>query len=152
MKRTFALILAIALIVALVPPAMAGEVGRATTKGFLLGIGSLLLFDALLNHARASQPAPVYAPPPAYAPPPVVYAPPPVVYAPPPAYAPPPPPVRWVPGYWEQRWVPQTTVRDVWVPGHYNRYGEWVEGHHERHVREGGYYTQVWVPGQWQPY
>jgi len=147
MKRWVALILAVVLVASLAPPALAGEVGRATTKGFLLGIGSLLLFDALVNRAaRAAEPAPVYAPPPA------VYAPPPAVYAPPPAYAPAPPPARWVPGYWEQRWVPQTTVRDVWVPGYYNERGEWVEGHYERRTAHGGYYAQGWVPGHWEPY
>ena len=31
----------------------------------------------------------------------------------------------WIPGHWDRPYGHYS----AWVPGHYNRYGEWVEGH-----------------------
>jgi hypothetical protein len=140
MKRLLVSALVLSLLFSIAGPAAAGEVGRATTKGVLIGIGSVLLLDALVNHARAHQPPVVYAPAP-----PVVYAP-----APPVVYAPAPPPARWVPAHWESRWVPTQQWQDVWVPGHYTHDGQWVEALWERRVVQNGYYAQTWVPGRWE--
>jgi hypothetical protein len=135
MKRILVSALALSLLLAIAGPASAGDVGRATTKGILIGAGSILLLDALF---RAHQPAVVYAPAP-----PVVYAP-----APPGVYAPAPPPARWIPGHWQSRWVPTQEWRDVWVPDHYTPDGQLVQAHYERRMTQGGYYAQIWVPGR----
>ena len=140
MKRIFVSAVVLSLLLAVAGPAFAGEKGRGITKGVLIGAGSVLLFDALFNHARAYQPAVVYAPAP-----PVVYAP-----APPVVYAPAPPPAHWIPGHWESRWVPTQEWRDVWVPDHYTQDGQFVLGHYERRMTQGGYYAQIWVPARWE--
>lgn len=129
MKRILVSALALSLFLVIAGPASAGDVGRATTKGILIGAGSVLLLDALF---RAHQPAVVYAP------------------APPVVYAPAPPPARWIPGHSESHWVPTQEWRDVWVPDYYTPDGQFVQGHSERRMAQGGYYAQVWVPGRWE--
>jgi len=140
MKRLLVSALVLSLLLSIAGPATAGGAGRAMTQGVLIGIGSVLLLDALVNHARAHQPPVVYAPAP-----PAVYAP-----APPEVYAPAPPPARWVSGHYESRWVPTPQWQDVWVPGHYTQDGQWWGGHWERRVAQSGYYAQTWVPGRWE--
>jgi hypothetical protein len=100
-----ALILPVALLGA-ARPAKAGSQAGAILAGVAVGVGAVLILDALLPRPVVAAPVVVAAPPPpppvVYAPPPVVYAPPPVVYVPAPVYAPPrvvyaPPPVVYRP-------------------------------------------------------
>jgi hypothetical protein len=83
-----------------------------------------------------------------------------VVYYPPPEprYSPPPPPPpEYVPGHWEitREWVPGAWER-VWVPGYYDRWGNWVAGHyvagHYEERQTPGHYVErrVWVEGYYR--
>jgi len=118
--------------------------------GVGIGAGSVVLGGLLLNAIRGGDV--VAAPPAVMAPPAVVYSAPPVVYAPPPVVYAPPPVVRyqtWIPGHYEERWVPLAERQQVWVEGHY-RDGWWVPGHWEEGIRLSGYWTRVWVEGYWR--
>jgi hypothetical protein len=55
----------------------------------------------------------------------------------------------WVAGFYEKTWVPPK-YREVFVPGHYDPYGNWIEGHHERRLISEGYYRQEWRPGHYK--
>lgn len=156
-RKTLVAILLGGLLLTLIPTdALArnrhGGHGGSLWTGIGIGVGSVILGGVLLH---ALQP-PVYAapapPPVIYTPPPVVYTPPPTIYPPPPAVYAPPPVVehrRWVPGHYEDRWVPTTEREPIWVEGHYEN-GWWVPGYWKERLREGGNWTRVWVEGGWR--
>jgi len=141
LRKVVALILLGGLVLSLLPSdALAGGRrggGRHHWNGVAVGVGAAVLGGVLL-HALTRPPVVVAPPPPAYAPPPVVYAPPPVVEH-----------RTWVPGHYEDRWVPTTEREPVWVEGHYQN-GHWVPGYWKERVREGGYWTRAWVEGYWR--
>ncbi len=57
---------------------------------------------------------------------------------------------QWVPGHWEQQWVPTYSSYQVWVPPYYDARGLVIQGRWEDRVAEtGGYYQPVWVEGYW---
>ncbi|MFB3817368.1 MAG: hypothetical protein ACE147_06875 [Candidatus Methylomirabilales bacterium] len=132
-----------------------GGHGGSVWTGIGIGVGSVILGGVLLHALTApaySAPPVISTPPPVvYTVPPAVYAPPPTVYAPPPPVYAPPPVVqhRWVPGHYEDRWVPTVEWEPIWVEGHYEN-GTWVPGYWKERVREGGYWTRVWVEGGWR--
>ena len=139
--RTF---LAIALIGSLIlshfaSPALAGDPHAVWNRwtGAAIGAGVATLGGLLLG--------PVWGPSLAEAAPPVVAPPPPVVYARPPVveYR------TWFPGHDENRWVAAIRRQRVWVPDHFEQ-GWRIPGHWEERVRDGGYWTRVWVEGYWR--
>jgi hypothetical protein len=118
--------------IALARPALAGPRERYLWQGFAIGLGSAILLDHLLR------PSPAVASPA----PPVAY--PPLVLPPPPA------PQRWIPGHYEDRWVPTTRTETVWVPAFYDyARGAYVHGHYETRAVPGGYWIRVWIEGRW---
>lgn len=136
MRKVLVVALISSLVLATLPSAaLAGDPHAVRNRwtGVAIGAGSVILGGLLLN--ALLRPAPVVASP---SPPPVVYAPPPVV-----EYR------TWVPGHYEDRWVPVTERQRVWVEGH-NENRWWVPGHWQERVREGGYWTKVWVEGYWR--
>jgi hypothetical protein len=141
MWKVLALVLIGSLTLTLFPStALAGDphAARDIWTGVAIGVGSVLVGIPLLS-SLLGYPRPVYAAPP------VVYSVPPVVYAPPAAVA-----YRvWVPGHYENHWVPSTERQQVWVEGH-SRNGWWVPGHWEERVRNGGYWTRIWIGGYWR--
>jgi len=148
MKRFFAIVLVgLMLTLAFTPVGEAwerhhrGRYGRGHGgDGAAIGLGVGLLVGTLFGAAIAAPPPVVAAPVPAPAP--VYLTQPTVIYAP---SGP-----RWVPGYWETRWVPSTTQLQVSVPGHYDPYGNWISGHYQSHAIQSGTRAQVWVPGHWE--
>jgi hypothetical protein len=52
------------------------------------------------------------------------------------------------PGSWTYVWVPQTSVSNVWVAGHWSPEGTWVAGHYAPYAVTTGQYQPVWVPGR----
>ena len=139
MRKVLAVALAGSLLLALLPSAaLAGDrhAVRNRWAGVAIGAGSVLLGGLLLNALQG--PSPAVAAPQVVTPPPVVYAPPPVV-----EYR------TWVPGRYEERWVPVTERQRVWVEGH-SENGWWTPGHWEERIRNGRYWTQVWVEGYWR--
>lgn len=153
MRKFLAVALVASLILALLPSAaLAGDSHAVRNRwlGAAIGAGSVVLGGILYNAIRSSgaaAPAPT-----AYAPPQAVMTSPGVVYAPPPVVFAPAPVVQyrtWVPGHYEERWVPVTERQRVWVDGHYES-GWWVPGHWEERVRSDGYWTRVWVGGYWR--
>lgn len=153
MRRFLAVALAASLILVLAPSAaLAGDPHAVRNRwlGTAIGAGSVILGGILYNAIRDS--ATVTAAPSGYAAPQVVTTPPPVVYASPPVVYAPPPVVEyrtWIPGHYEDRWVPTTERQRVWVDGHYEN-GWWVPGHWQDRLREGGYWTRVFVEGHWR--
>jgi hypothetical protein len=55
----------------------------------------------------------------------------------------------WVPGHYEDRWVPTTERQRVWVDDHHEN-GWWVPGHWRDQIRNGGYWTRIRVEGYWR--
>lgn len=149
MRKVLVIVLIGSLTLSLLPStALAGgpHAVRNVWTGVAIGVGSALVGIPLLSNLLGVVPRPVYAAPPVvYSSPAVVYTPPPVVYAPPPVvtYR------EWVPGHYEDRWVPSTERQRVWVEGHPEN-GWWVPGHWEDRVRNGGYWTRVWIDGYWR--
>lgn len=147
MQKILAVALVGSLVLTLLPSAaLAGDPHAVRNRwtGVAIGAGTVVL-GGLLLHAL-HRPYPAVAAPQVYSPPPaVVYTQPPVVYAPPPVveYR------TWVPGHYEDRWVPVTERQRVWVDGH-SENGWWVPGHWEERVRSGGYWTRVRVEGYWR--
>ena len=141
MRKVLALVLIGSLGLTVLPStALAGgpHAARNIWTGVAIGVGSVLVGIPLLN-SLLGYPRPVYAAPP------VVYSAPPVVYTPPTVVA-----YRlWVPGHYEDRWVPSTNRQQVWIEGHSSN-GWWVPGHWEDRVRHGGYWTRVWIGGYWR--
>jgi hypothetical protein len=138
MRKVLAVALVGSLVLSLLPSAaLAGDphAVRNRWEGVAIGAGAAVL-GGLLLHALY-KPYPAVAAPQVYAPPPVVYAPPVVEYR------------TWVPGHYEDRWVPVTERQRVWVEGHVAN-GWWVPGHWEQRVRSGGYWTRAWVEGYWK--
>lgn len=119
--------------VALAPQAMAGPRERYLWQGVAIGIGGAILLDHLLR------PSPAVASPA----PPVAY--PPQVLPPPPA------PQRWIPGHYEDRWIPTGRTETIWVPTYYD-YGRGVtvQGHYETRVVPDGYWARVWIESRWE--
>ena len=137
-------VLAIALIGSLTlglcsSPAMAGDPHAVRNRwtGAAIGAGVATLGGLLLGS--------LWGPPPVAAAPLVVSPPPPVVYARPPVveYR------TWVPGHSENSWVPAIQRERVWVRDHFE-HGWRIPGHWEERVRDGGYWTRVWVEGYWR--
>jgi len=154
MRRVLAAALIGSLLLGLLPTvASAGDPNAVRNRwlGTAIGAGSVVLGGLLFNFIRgggtaAAAPTIAVAPAVVMAPPAVIYSPPPpVVYAPPPVvqYR------TWIPGHYEERWVPMTERQRVWVDSHY-RNGWWVPGHWEERIREGGYWTRVWMEGCWR--
>jgi len=138
-RKVLAAALVGSLVLTLLPSAaLAGDphAVRHRWEGVAIGAGTVVL-GGLLLHAL-QRPYPAVAAPQVYTPPSVVYAPPPVV-----EYR------TWVPGHYQDRWVPVTERQRVWVEGH-SENGWWVPGHWEERVRSGGYWTRVWVEGHWR--
>ena len=118
---------------ALAPQAMAGPRERYLWQGVAIGIGGAILLDHLLR------PSPAVASPA----PPVAY--------PPQVYPPPPVPQRWIPGRYEDRWVPASRPETIWVPAYYDyTRGVYVQGHYETRVVADGYWARVWIEGRWE--
>lgn len=118
--------------VTLAPQAMAGPRERYLWQGVAIGIGGAILLDHLLRPSPA-----VASPgPPAAYPPQVVL---------------PPAPQRWIPGRYEDRWVPASRTEAIWVPTYYD-YGRGVtvQGHYETRVVPDGYWTRLWIEGRWE--
>ena len=146
LRKLLAVTLVSSLILAWLPgAALAGDghavpdrwAGAAIRAG-MLALGGIL-YNAFQGNSVAAAPTVVTTPPAvAYSPPPpVVYAPPAVEYR------------TWVPGYYEDHWVPTTRGQRVWVAGHYeNRW--WVPGHWRDRIRNGRYWTRIWVEGYWR--
>ena len=127
--KRFLILTAIALFstASLAPHSWAGPAARHRVEGAVIGIGAVILGQALLNHHRYQRPEahtvviqryhPRRHPRPA--------------------------------GYWttHKEWVPPKYEK-VWNPGHYNRRGHWVPGHWTRIKTESGYWRteRVWVP------
>ncbi len=133
MRKLLAVALIGSLALGLLPSvALAGDPHevRHRWEGVAIGAGVVALGGVLLHS--------LYQPSPAVAAPPVVYAPPPVV-----EYR------TWVPGHYQDHWVPVTERQRVWVEGH-SENGWWVPGHWEERVRSGGYWTRAWVQGYWR--
>ncbi len=133
MRKLLAVALVGSLLLCLLPSAaLAGDPHAVRNRwtGVAIGAGAVAL-GGLLLHA-------LQQPSPAVAAPPVVYAPPPTV-----EYR------TWVPPRYEDRWVPVTERQRVWVDGH-SENGWWVPGHWEERMRNGGYWTRVWVAGYWR--
>ncbi len=154
MRRLLAVALICSLVLALVPSAaLAGDPHAVRNRwlGAAIGAGAVILGGVLYNAIRGSGAA--TAAPSAYAAPAVVTTPPSVFYsAPPPVVYAPPPVVEyrtWIPGHYEDHWVPVTERQRVWVDSHYEN-GWWVPGHWEARVRGGRYWTRVWVEGYWR--
>lgn len=153
MRKVLAVALVASLVLALLPSAaLAGDSHAVRNRwlGAAIGAGSVVLGGILYNAIRS--PGPAAAAPTGYAPPQAVMTSPGVVYAPPPVVFAPAPVVQyptWVPGHYEERWVPVTERQRVWVDGHYEN-GWWVPGHWEERVRSDGYWTRVWVEGYWR--
>lgn len=147
MRKALAIAVIGSLALTLLPSvALAGDRHGARNRwsGVAIGAGAVVLGGMLYNAIHGAAPPTYPAPPAVYGPPPVVYAPPPVVYAPPVVeYR------TWVPGHYEDRWVPAAERQQVWVEGH-SENGWWVPGHWEERVRNSGYLTRVWVSGYWQ--
>ncbi|MGD0264241.1 MAG: hypothetical protein ABSD47_04685 [Candidatus Methylomirabilota bacterium] len=148
MRKLLAVTLVSSLILAWLPGAALAGDGHAVRDrwaGAAIGAGMVALGGILYNYnvfqgnsvaaaptVVTTPPAVVYSPPP-----PVVYAPPAVEYR------------TWVPGHYEDRWVPTTQAQRVWVAGHYeNRW--WVPGHWRDRIRNGRYWTRIWVEGYWR--
>jgi hypothetical protein len=133
MRKLVVLALVGSLVLGLLPSvALAGDphAVRHRWEGVAIGVGVAAL-GGLLLHA-------LQQPSPAVAAPPVVYAPPRAVEF-----------RTWVPGHYQERWVPVTERQRVWVDGH-SENGWWVPGHWVERVRDGGYWTRVWVEGSWR--
>jgi hypothetical protein len=146
MRKLLAVTLVGSLVLAFLPGAALAGDGHAVRNrwtGAAIGAGVVALSSILYNALQGSSvgtapsvvttpPAVVYSPPPA-----VVYAPPAVEYR------------TWVPGHYEDRWVPATERQRAWAAGHYeNRW--WVPGHRQDRIRSGGYWTRIWVEGYWR--
>ena len=115
-------LIAILAIATSVPTAWAGSAQRHRLEGAVIGIGALILTQAIINqqhHAYAAEARPATWQPPQPA------------------------------GYWQtqRQWVPAQYKR-VWNPGHYDRRGHWVNGHWMQVELRPGYWTEkrVWVP------
>lgn len=153
MRKLMAVALVASLILAFVPSAaLAGDhhAVRNRWTGAAIGAGAVvlggILYNALQGSSAAAAAPSVYGAPAVATAPPVVYSPPPiVVYAPPTVveYR------TWVPGHYEDRWVPATERQRVWVDGHHEN-GWWVPGHWQHRLRDGGYWTRVFVEGYWR--
>jgi hypothetical protein len=127
MKRVVAIVLLTAFaVVMLAPRAEAG--GEAA-----IGLGVGILVGTILGIAIAAPP-PAVAGPPYLVPGPVTYG----------------PPRQWVPGHWQDRWIPTATQLHVWVPGHHDAYGHWTPSHYETQVIQSSTWTRVWVSGHWE--
>ena len=108
--------------------AFAGRKHHERWKGIAIGVGAVILADAIFNgnnnSVRVSEPCYVKVP------------------APPPRYR------AYHKGHWEIRdeWVPPT-YKTVWNPGHYNRKGDWIKGAWIKIVDKPGYWKEerVWV-------
>jgi hypothetical protein len=140
MRKVLAVALLGSLLFTLLPsPALAGDPHAVRNRwaGVAIGAGSVLLGGLLLNALHG--PSPAIVAPQVSTPPPVVYAPPPVV-----EYR------TWVPGHYEERWVPVTERQRVWVEARTGYGGWWTPGHWEERVRNGGHWTRVWVEGYWR--
>lgn len=153
MRKFLAVALVASLIPALAPSAtLAGDPHAVRNRwlGAALGAGSLVLGGMLYQAIRGGT---AVAAPGAYPAPAVVTTPPAVLYTPPPPVVYAPPPVveyrTWVPGRYEDRWVPVRERQRLWVEGHYENEW-WVPGHWQDRVRDGGYWTRVWVEGYWR--
>jgi hypothetical protein len=152
-RKLLAVALVGSLILALVPSAaLAGDSHAVRNRwtGGAIGAGAValggILYTVLQGSGTAAGMPSAYGAPPVATTPPVVYSPPPaVVYVPPIAvdYR------AWVPGHYEDRWVPLTERQRAWVDGHYEN-GWWVPGHWQDQVRDVGYWTRVWVEGYWR--
>ncbi|MBI4573543.1 MAG: hypothetical protein HY713_09725 [candidate division NC10 bacterium] len=140
MRKALVVLLIGALAVSLLPStALAGDPHAVRNRwtGVAIGAAVATLGGLLLS--------PLWAPPPVVAAPPVAHTRPRVVYAPPPVvdYR------TWIPSHYEDRWVPVTERQRVWVDGHHEN-GWWVPGHWQEQVRNGGYWTRVWVEGYYR--
>ncbi|MCJ7704238.1 MAG: hypothetical protein MUO28_01725, partial [Desulfobacterales bacterium] len=98
-----------------ITPAEAGSKTRHRWQGVAIALGAVALGGLLAHQIYANTPPPV-----AYFPPPPLPSPQPEPYY----YR---PPAEYIPGHLEtvREWVPGTWER-VWVPGHYDRWGNWV--------------------------
>jgi hypothetical protein len=122
-KRFFTLLLvAIISIATTAPASWAGSAQRHRLEGAVIGIGALILTQAILDHQHNG------------------YA----VEAQPIAQ-----PYHHPAGYWDtqKEWV-SGQYKKIWNPGHYNRRGQWVSGRWMQVELEPGYWTEkrVWVP------
>jgi hypothetical protein len=146
MRKLLAVTLVGSLILAWLPgAALAGDAHAVRDRwtGAAIGAGAVALGGILYNALQGSSGAPP-APAVVTRPPAVVYSPPPVVYAPPAVgYR------TWVPGHYEDRWVPTTEHQRVWVAGRHEN-GWRAPGHWQNRIRNDGYWTRVWVEGYWR--
>ena len=117
--------------------AEAGSKTRNRWQGAAIALGALALGGIVAHQIYANTPPPVaYYPPPPPQPEPYYYRQQP----------------EYISGHWEmvREWVPETWER-VWVPGHYDRWGNRVAGHYvERQTP--GYYVErkAWMEGYYR--
>jgi hypothetical protein len=122
-KRFLTLFLVVTISIATAAPtAWAGSAQRHRLEGAVIGIGALILTQAIINHQRnvyaaETQPIAQYYSHPA--------------------------------GHWDtqKQWVPGQ-YKKIWNAGHYDRRGHWVSGHWMQVELEPGYWVEkrVWVP------
>lgn len=128
-KRIFTIIfIGIISIAVAVPASWAGSRARHRLEGAVIGIGALMLTQAIIDHhhhdaAVATTVTHGYG-----------------------HHRPHHKPA----GYWDiqKEWVP-ATYKKVWNPGHYNRRGNWVPGRWIRIEVKPGHWTRKRV---WRPY
>jgi len=139
-KLTTAILILSLVFLFTITPAEAGSKARHMWQGAGIALGALALGGLLAHQAY------VYS----HTPPPAVYLPPPPP-RPEPYYCPPPQP-EYVPGHWEmvREWVPGSWER-VWIPDHYDRWGNRIAGHYEERQTPGRYVERrVWVEGYYR--
>lgn len=140
-KFFIALFATILCITFLTPSAWAGQKQRYRWEGVAIGLGAVILGNAIFNNRNYESSLSTH------------------YYSPPPPrqhrhwntervqdrYSPPPPRRH---GHFEIRRVRvRPSYERVWNQGHYNRRGRWVRGHWTRIVREPGhsFEKRVWV-------